>query len=114
MKLFYLDKLLTAFLFVRDSGWRIRNKKIWPWDVLRYQCEGYELNATSRCIQEQTYKLQELIEDAWLKTPKTQTNSTLSVKDERFWTPDFTRTWSGMCFTLDIEDSTGNNLIHFS
>jgi hypothetical protein len=98
--------------FVRDSGWRIRNEKTRPWNVLGYQCEGYGVNATSRCIQEQTYKLQELIEDAWLENPKFPTNKKLSVKDRKYWTPDFTLTWVGMCYNLDIKDSKENNLIH--
>ena len=57
--------------------------------------------------------LQELVEDSWLEIPRAPTNKKLSIMKKIFWTPDFTLAWSGMCYTLDIEDSKGNNLIHF-
>ena len=62
---------------------------------------------------EKTYKLQELVEDSWLGNPRAPTNKKLSIMKTIFWTPDFTLAWSGMCYTLDIEDSKGNNLVHF-
>ena len=68
------------------------------------------------------------MEDAWLENPVKPTHPQLSLMEEerlgsrscfcssssscRFWRADFTLTWPGMCYTLEVDDPKGNNLVH--
>ena len=94
------------------SGWRKGNNKSEFWDVLQHQCEEYGLNDTARCIEEATYNFTDIIIDSWLENPIRPTGNRPNLRNRIFWTADFTQTWPGMCFTLNIEESDGNNEIH--
>jgi hypothetical protein len=78
------------------SGWRNGNKNSKFGYVLQHQCDKYGRSDTVNCIEETTYNL----------------NPKPSLRKEAFWNADFTLTWPGMCFTLNVEESQGNNLIH--
>ena len=94
------------------SGWRNGNENSKFWDVLQHQCEIYGRSETVNYIEETTYDLMELIEDSWLENPIKPTDPKTSLRKEDSWNADFTLTWPGMCFTLNVEESQGNNLIH--
>ena len=47
-----------------------------------------------------------------MENPIRPTANRPNLRNIIFWTADFTQTWSGMCFTLNIEESEGNNEKH--
>ena len=109
------SKVIQIFLFpfcLRSLGWRIKHEKSKYWDVIRHQCEGYGENNTSRCVLDSTYELEDLLEDIWIENPRVPANRRPSIKNERFWISDFTLTWPGRCYTVNITKRKGYNQIH--
>ena len=80
--------------------------------MLQHQCEGYRNDDILKCIEDTTYNLSDLIRDSWLENPIHPTDPKPTLNNPKYWSSDFTLTWPGMCFTLNIQDPAGNNLIH--
>jgi hypothetical protein len=63
-----------------------------------------------------TFSLPELVVAAWLENPLKPLDPQPSLLDEplRFWRPDFTLAWPGMCYTLEVPPGLAgeNNIIH--
>ena len=82
------------------------------WDVIRHKCKHYAESDVVRCINESTYGYKDLVMDAWLEDPKQPTKSKPNLMRDDLWTADFTLTWPGLCHTINVKDSKGNNIIH--
>ena len=108
----YILTILSIFRGPGASGWRKGSKNSKFWDVLQHQCKGYGSSDTLKCIEETTYNFNDLIVDSWLENPIRPIDFKLTLKSEELWTADFTLTWPGMCFTLNVEKPGAKNLIH--
>ena len=47
-----------------------------------------------------------------MENPIRPTANRPNLRNRAYWTADFTQTWSGMCYTLNVEESEGNNELH--